>query len=53
MYLMSVQALWFYDYFLTLDDEVTEFSMITTEGNLLEHPIQIRYAWKTENIPSG
>jgi len=34
LYAVSLTALWLYDYFLTLDDEVVEFPMITTQkGN--------------------
>ena len=34
MYAVSLTALWLYDYFLTLDDEVVEFPVIMTlKGN--------------------
>ena len=32
-YSITVTVLWFYDYFLTLDDEVAEFPTITSRGS--------------------
>lgn len=42
-------TLWFYDYFLTLDDEVTEFRSDNGAERSLILSIQIRYAWSREN----
>jgi len=40
------------DYFLTLKDEVVEFHDDSDADMYLNDP-QIRYAWKTENVPSA
>ena len=44
-------ALWIYEYFLTLKDEVTKFhdDWRRKEPN---HITQVRYAWKTESTLS-
>jgi len=49
---IGMTALWTYDYFLTLKDEVTE---LYDDNGRKEHNhlIQVRYAWKTESVLSA
>ena len=52
MYAVSVTALWAYDWLLTLKDEVAEFHDDDDVERGLTHLMQVRYAWKTENVLS-
>ena len=52
LYSISTAVLWGYDYLLTVGDEVGIYKL--QEGREeADHPMQVRYAWKLESVPSA